>query len=82
MVRILHLHDLHSYYISLVVHRKRIMHDFAGTVGVPRQLVIKKDPSSIPDAVSKAGLRLPLGMFAFFCSVLSFYLPLLSNFSR
>lgn len=38
----------------------------AGTVGVPRQLVIKKDPSSIPDAVSKAGLKLPLGMFAFF----------------
>lgn len=37
----------------------------AGTVGVPRQLVIKKDPSSIPDAVTKAGLILPLGTFAF-----------------
>ncbi|CAK9167868.1 unnamed protein product [Ilex paraguariensis] len=34
-----------------------------GKVGVPRQLVIRKDPSSIPDAVTKAGLRLPLGMF-------------------
>ncbi|CAI0464216.1 unnamed protein product, partial [Linum tenue] len=29
-------------------------------VDVPRQLVIKKDASSIPDAVTKAGLTLPL----------------------
>lgn len=41
------------------------MNYFTGTVGVPRQLVIKKDPASIPDAVNKAGLRLPLGVFAF-----------------
>ncbi|GMP45606.1 hypothetical protein CsSME_00014071 [Camellia sinensis var. sinensis] len=34
--------------------------DAYGTVGVPRQLVIKKDPSSIPDAVNRAGLMLPL----------------------
>ncbi|KAK3029130.1 hypothetical protein RJ639_038835 [Escallonia herrerae] len=34
--------------------------DAFGKVGVPRQLVIKNDPSSIPDAVSKAGLTLPL----------------------
>ncbi|XP_042007691.1 inositol-tetrakisphosphate 1-kinase 3-like [Salvia splendens] len=34
--------------------------DRYGKVGVPRQLVIKKDPSSIPGAVSKAGLRLPI----------------------
>ncbi|XP_058069601.1 inositol-tetrakisphosphate 1-kinase 3-like isoform X2 [Magnolia sinica] len=34
--------------------------DFYGKVGVPRQLVITKDPSSIPDAVTKAGLKLPL----------------------
>ncbi|XP_010266775.1 PREDICTED: inositol-tetrakisphosphate 1-kinase 3 [Nelumbo nucifera] len=34
--------------------------DCYGKVGVPRQLVIKKDPASIPDAVSKAGLMLPL----------------------
>ncbi|KAI5655119.1 hypothetical protein M9H77_32306 [Catharanthus roseus] len=34
--------------------------DIYGKVGVPKQLVIKKDPASIPDAVSKAGLRLPL----------------------
>ncbi|KAE8684548.1 Inositol-tetrakisphosphate 1-kinase 3 [Hibiscus syriacus] len=31
-----------------------------GKVGVPRQLVIKKDASSIADAVNKAGLILPL----------------------
>ncbi|XP_047980691.1 inositol-tetrakisphosphate 1-kinase 3-like isoform X1 [Salvia hispanica] len=34
--------------------------DRYGKVGVPKQLVIKKDPSSIPGAVSKAGLRLPI----------------------
>lgn len=34
----------------------------AGKVDVPRQLVIKKDASSIPDAVTKAGLMLPLGI--------------------
>ncbi|GMH23204.1 hypothetical protein Nepgr_025047 [Nepenthes gracilis] len=31
-----------------------------GKVGVPRQLVIEEDASSIPDAVVKAGLMLPL----------------------
>lgn len=34
--------------------------DCHGKVGVPKQLVIPKDPSSIPEAVSKAGLTLPL----------------------
>lgn len=34
--------------------------DFHGKVGVPKQLVIKRDASSIPDAVTKAGLSLPL----------------------
>lgn len=34
--------------------------DTYGKVGVPRQLVIKRDSSSIPDAVTKAGLILPL----------------------
>ncbi|KAL6527314.1 Inositol-tetrakisphosphate 1-kinase 3 [Orobanche gracilis] len=34
--------------------------DAYGKVGVPKQLVIKKDPSSIPSAVKKAGLRLPI----------------------
>ncbi|CAD5327295.1 unnamed protein product [Arabidopsis thaliana] len=34
--------------------------DSNGRVGVPKQLVIKKDASSIPEAVNNAGLRLPL----------------------
>ncbi|KAL8130985.1 inositol-tetrakisphosphate 1-kinase 3-like isoform X3 [Apium graveolens] len=34
--------------------------DAYGIVRAPRQLVIKKDPLSIPEAVSKAGLILPL----------------------
>ncbi|EOX98531.1 Inositol 1,3,4-trisphosphate 5/6-kinase family protein isoform 4 [Theobroma cacao] len=34
--------------------------DFHGKVGVPRQMVITKDPLSIPDKVIKAGLKLPL----------------------
>lgn len=37
------------------------MHYYAGKVGVPRQLVINRDASSIPDAVAKSGLTLPLG---------------------
>lgn len=34
--------------------------DCYGKICIPRQLVITKDPSSIPDAVIKAGLSLPL----------------------
>ncbi|CAA6663009.1 unnamed protein product [Spirodela intermedia] len=34
--------------------------DCYGKVGVPKQLVITQDPSSIPEAVSKAGMILPL----------------------
>lgn len=34
--------------------------DFYGQVCVPRQLVITKDASSIPEVVTKAGLKLPL----------------------
>ncbi|KAH9301146.1 hypothetical protein KI387_012729, partial [Taxus chinensis] len=34
--------------------------DCEGKVGVPRQLVITGDPASIPNAVTKAGLKLPL----------------------
>ncbi|CAA6657636.1 unnamed protein product [Spirodela intermedia] len=34
--------------------------DWHGKVSVPKQVVIPKDPSSIPEAVSKAGLTLPL----------------------
>ena len=35
----------------------------AGKVGIPKQIVIKKDASSIPGAVAKAGLMLPIGAF-------------------
>ncbi|XP_011626376.1 inositol-tetrakisphosphate 1-kinase 3 isoform X1 [Amborella trichopoda] len=34
--------------------------DSYGKVGVPKQLVIITDPSSIPDAVKRSGLQLPL----------------------
>lgn len=51
-------------FIYLNVFSHMLVHD-AGTVGVPKQLVIKKDPSSISDAVKKAGLSLPLGMLPF-----------------
>ncbi|GKV33495.1 hypothetical protein SLEP1_g42001 [Rubroshorea leprosula] len=34
--------------------------DSYGKVGVPKQLVIKRDASSIPEAVIKSGLSLPL----------------------
>ncbi|XP_050150929.1 inositol-tetrakisphosphate 1-kinase 3-like isoform X3 [Malus sylvestris] len=33
---------------------------FKGKVGVPKQLIVTKDPSSIPNEVDKAGLKLPL----------------------
>lgn len=36
------------------------MSDCYGKVGVPRQLVITEDPTSIPRAVAEAGLTLPL----------------------
>lgn len=39
----------------------------AGKVGVPKQLVINKDPSSIPGAVNMAGLRLPIGNLSILC---------------
>ncbi|EYU36415.1 hypothetical protein MIMGU_mgv1a009474mg [Erythranthe guttata] len=54
--------------IQQVYNRQSMLQDVAdlnlsdpyGTVGVPKQLVIEKDPSSIHRAVNKAGLRLPL----------------------
>ncbi|KAL3514331.1 hypothetical protein ACH5RR_027048 [Cinchona calisaya] len=54
--------------IQHVYNRQSMLEDVAdlnlsdayGKVGVPRQLVIKKDPSSIPEAVDRAGLNLPL----------------------
>lgn len=54
--------------IQHVYNRQSMLQDVAdldlsdayGTVGVPKQLVIENDPSSIPDAIRKAGLSLPL----------------------
>ncbi|CAA0809086.1 Inositol-tetrakisphosphate 1-kinase 3 [Striga hermonthica] len=54
--------------IQQVYNRQSMLQDVAdlnlsdnyGKVSVPKQLVIKKDPSSIPGAVNKAGLRLPI----------------------
>lgn len=40
-----------------------ILNIHAGKVGVPRQLVIKRDASAIPEMVNRAGLTLPLGMY-------------------
>ncbi|XP_068319653.1 inositol-tetrakisphosphate 1-kinase 4-like [Pyrus communis] len=34
--------------------------DCHGKVGVPKQLIVTKNPSSIPNEVDKAGLKLPL----------------------
>ncbi|CAI9771330.1 unnamed protein product [Fraxinus pennsylvanica] len=54
--------------IQQVHNRQSMLQDVAdmnlsnayGKVGVPKQLIFKKDPSSIPDAVNKAGLRFPI----------------------
>ncbi|KAK4387644.1 Inositol-tetrakisphosphate 1-kinase [Sesamum angolense] len=54
--------------IQQVHNRQSMLQDVAdlnlsdpyGKVGVPKQLVIKKDPSAIPGAVNMAGLRLPI----------------------
>lgn len=56
------------YAIQCVRNRQSMLEDVAalnladcyGKVCVPKQLVIKKDPSSIPSEVAKAGLKLPL----------------------
>lgn len=54
--------------IQHLLNRQSMLQDVAdlnlsdsyGKVCVPKQMVITKDPSSIPDAVMKAGLALPL----------------------
>ncbi|KAG5526256.1 hypothetical protein RHGRI_032515 [Rhododendron griersonianum] len=56
------------YSIQHVYNRQSMLEDVPGInlpecygrVGVPRQLVITKDPLSVPDEVNKAGLKLPL----------------------
>lgn len=40
-----------------------VLNIHAGKVGVPRQLVIKRDAAAIPELVNRAGLTLPLGMY-------------------
>ncbi|XVF44944.1 hypothetical protein PTKIN_Ptkin02bG0163800 [Pterospermum kingtungense] len=52
-----HLHNRQSMLQDVVDLN---LSDFHGKVGVPRQMVITKDPLSIPDEVTKAGLKLPL----------------------
>ncbi|KAK8605949.1 hypothetical protein V6N13_102713 [Hibiscus sabdariffa] len=52
-----HLYNRHSMLQNVVDLN---LSDFHGRVGVPRQMVIMKDPLSIPDEVAKAGLKLPL----------------------
>ncbi|KAF6142168.1 hypothetical protein GIB67_037086 [Kingdonia uniflora] len=54
--------------IQHVHNRQSMLQDVAdlnlsesyGKVRVPKQLVVKKDPSTIPEAVTKAGLTLPI----------------------
>ncbi|XP_051124297.1 inositol-tetrakisphosphate 1-kinase 3 isoform X2 [Andrographis paniculata] len=53
-----HLHNRQS---MLQAVADMNLFDSYGQVSVPKQLVIKKDPSSIADAVNKAALKLPIG---------------------
>ncbi|KAI4295805.1 hypothetical protein L6164_035811 [Bauhinia variegata] len=52
-----HLHNRQS---MLQVVADLNLTDCHGKVGIPRQLVVTKDPSSIPYEVTKAGMKLPL----------------------
>lgn len=52
-----HLHNRQS---MLQAVADMNLSDICGNVSVPKQLVIKKDASSIPDAVNEAGLILPI----------------------
>ncbi|KAL4278960.1 hypothetical protein GQ457_03G004150 [Hibiscus cannabinus] len=52
-----HVYNRHSMLQNVV---NLNLSDFPGRVDVPRQMVIMKDPLSIPDEVAKAGLKLPL----------------------
>ncbi|KAI4298603.1 hypothetical protein L6164_032141 [Bauhinia variegata] len=54
--------------IQLLNNRQSMLQDVAdlnltdchGKVGIPRQLIVTKDPSSVPYEVTKAGMKLPL----------------------
>ncbi|BFG19560.1 inositol-tetrakisphosphate 1-kinase 3 isoform X1 [Prunus yedoensis var. nudiflora] len=52
-----HLHNRQS---MLQAVADMNLSDSYGKVGVPRQLVVKRDASSIPDAVANSGLTLPI----------------------
>ncbi|XP_008219147.1 PREDICTED: inositol-tetrakisphosphate 1-kinase 3-like isoform X1 [Prunus mume] len=52
-----HLHN-RQYMLQAVADMN--LSDSYGKVGVPRQLVVKRDASSIPDAVANSGLTLPI----------------------
>ncbi|KAE8716761.1 Inositol-tetrakisphosphate 1-kinase 2 [Hibiscus syriacus] len=51
-----HVYNRHSMLQNVVDLN---LSDFYGRVCVPRQMVIMKDPLSIPDEVAKAGFKLP-----------------------
>ncbi|KAF2294311.1 hypothetical protein GH714_009154 [Hevea brasiliensis] len=55
--------------------------DCQGKVCVPRQMVVNKDPSSIPREVTKAGLKLPLGGVLFKIYVVGEAIKVVRRFS-
>ena len=50
-------------HVELMTNELPHINIHSGKVGVPRQLVINRDASAIPELVSRAGLNLPLGMY-------------------
>ncbi|KAK9941756.1 hypothetical protein M0R45_007450 [Rubus argutus] len=54
------VHHLHNRQSMLQDVADLNLSDFHGKVRVPKQLIVTKDPSSIPNEVAKAGLKLPL----------------------
>lgn len=64
-LRMFCLSSTHDYYVLEFTEWKMAFLLCAGKVGVPKQLVIKKDASSISDAVVNVGLKLPLGMYTY-----------------
>ncbi|GAB4838362.1 hypothetical protein Ancab_027896 [Ancistrocladus abbreviatus] len=55
--------------------------DCNGNVCVPKQLVIKKDPSLIPNEITIAGLKLPLGGVMFKVYVVGEAIKVVRQFS-
>ncbi|XP_058190496.1 inositol-tetrakisphosphate 1-kinase 3-like isoform X4 [Rhododendron vialii] len=77
------------YSIQHVYNRQSMLEDVPGInlpecygrVGVPRQLVITKDPLSVPDEVNKAGLKLPLGGVLFKVYIIGETIKVVRRFS-